>query len=89
MKPEMGKNQTCVLYGTNHGVILEIQRNLEILQHQRWQRKNRNPKTFCNPEFQKKLIDRENRLKNGPKDVFDFLTLNTNAYDIQQNIKIN
>ena len=89
MKTEKARNQTCVLYGTNHGVILEISRNLEILQHQRWKRKGRAPKKFCNSDFGKKLIERENRLIKGPKDVFDFLTLQTNDYDIKQNIKIN
>lgn len=87
MKAEKTQNQTCVLYGTNHGVNLEMARNLQLIQHQRWKRKDRAPTQFCNAEYGRKLADRENRLTRSPQDPLSFLSFAANDYDIQPNIK--
>ena len=43
MNPVKAQNQTCVLYGTNHGINLEIFHDLQFLQHKRWQKLGRAP----------------------------------------------
>jgi hypothetical protein len=77
-QPKLDKlgNQTCIFYGTNHGVNMEVLHSLQFLQHKRWEKAGKEPRNFCDPEYENRILEQTRHLPS-------FLQLKTDANDIK------